>query len=102
MKIRFVKSIISKLSLQKDGAIEFHEFVRALSITSRGTLEEKLGWAFKLYDIDRDSLREMKWVRFLNFLKRAKFLVKMLFKIFIRIYLRINCRQYLQNVGKQP
>jgi len=55
MKIRFVKSIISKLSLQKDGAIEFHEFVRALSITSRGTLEEKLGWAFKLYDIDRDG-----------------------------------------------
>ena len=35
--------------------VEFEEFMFALSITSRGTVEEKLNWAFNLYDIDHDN-----------------------------------------------
>lgn len=39
-----------------NGSISFEEFVIGLSVLSRGTLTEKLQWAFNLYDINGDGL----------------------------------------------
>ncbi|KAJ8317244.1 hypothetical protein KUTeg_005148 [Tegillarca granosa] len=40
----------------RNGSINFEEFVMGLSVLSRGTLQERLQWAFSLYDINGDGL----------------------------------------------
>ena len=36
--------------------IWFREFMVAMDITCEGTVEEKLAWAFKVYDVDGDGV----------------------------------------------
>ncbi|XP_021351613.1 Kv channel-interacting protein 4-like isoform X14 [Mizuhopecten yessoensis] len=40
----------------RNGTISFEEFVMGLSVLSRGTLQERLQWAFGLYDINGDGI----------------------------------------------
>ena len=47
----FAEHIFRNFDVDGNGKLDFREFLGGLNIQLKGTLEEKLGWAFHLYDI---------------------------------------------------
>jgi len=52
---QYAHYVFNTFDRQHCGSINFKEFVIGLSLLSRGSLQEKLKWAFSLYDINGDG-----------------------------------------------
>ncbi|XP_067856114.1 guanylyl cyclase inhibitory protein [Heptranchias perlo] len=51
----YAEQIFRTLDDNRDGAVDYQEYVTAVSLLIQGTPEEKLRWSFKLYDKDKDG-----------------------------------------------
>ncbi|XP_048875683.1 guanylyl cyclase-activating protein 1 isoform X1 [Brienomyrus brachyistius] len=48
----YIEQMFRTFDMNKDGTIDFMEYVAALSLVMRGKMEHKLRWYFRLYDVD--------------------------------------------------
>ena len=51
----FTDRVFQTFDTNNDGYIDYLEFVIALNLTTHGSYEEKLRWAFSVYDHDNDQ-----------------------------------------------
>ncbi|XP_021922808.1 Kv channel-interacting protein 4-like isoform X2 [Zootermopsis nevadensis] len=47
--------VFAALDQEQSGTITFRDFMLGLSIVMKGTLQERLRWAFSLYDVNHDG-----------------------------------------------
>ena len=52
----YAELVFGVFDIDRSGLIDFEKFIAALTVTSRGTVQEKSEWAFRLYDLNDDGM----------------------------------------------
>merc|ERR1712215_211199 len=69
----FCEHVFRTFDSDKNGVIDFKEFILAIDVTSSGTPEEKLNWAFRMYDVDGNG-----WIDLVEMTKLVKSIYAMI------------------------
>ncbi|XP_034971774.1 guanylyl cyclase-activating protein 3 [Zootoca vivipara] len=56
----YVETVFNIFDSNKDGFIDFLEFIAAINLVIRGKIDQKLKWYFKLYDADGNGTIDKK------------------------------------------
>ncbi|XP_074522594.1 guanylyl cyclase-activating protein 2-like [Halichoeres trimaculatus] len=59
----YMENVFRSFDTNKDGHIDFLEYVAAVHLVLRGKLEDKLRWSFKVYDRDGNGCLDRQEVR---------------------------------------
>ncbi|KAG8451323.1 hypothetical protein GDO86_003511 [Hymenochirus boettgeri] len=57
---RYIEQVFGTFDMNKDGFIDFLEFIAAINLILRGKIDQKLKWYFKLYDEDGNGSIDRK------------------------------------------
>merc|ERR1712112_297902 len=68
----FCDHVFRTFDADKNGFIDFKEFLLAIDVTSSGSPEEKLNWAFSMYDVDGNG-----WIDLMEMTRIVKSIYKM-------------------------
>merc|ERR1712210_409484 len=55
----FCDHVFRTFDSDKNGFIDFKEFLLAIDVTSSGSPEQKLNWAFRMYDVDENGMIDL-------------------------------------------
>lgn len=58
----FCRHVFRTFDLNRDGVVDFREYMLAMHVINTGSDEERLAWAFRLFDIDNNGMVEREEV----------------------------------------